>query len=176
MLDEEFPEIEFTFVGDGPRFDYISRERVRRGLNNIRLLPFQPQSRLREVMESGDVHLISVKEDALGMIVPCKLYSAFAVARPSIFIGPADSEMAKVIRDFHAGSVVSQFDATALAERICVYRLNSEEWFAAHEGAALAGNVFVPKESIEAWVQRAWSVIADDIGASFEERQAHAAE
>ncbi len=176
MLDEEFPEIEFTFVGDGPRFDYISRERVRRGLNNIRLLPFQPQVRLREVMESGDVHLISVKDEALGMIVPCKLYSAFAVGRPSIFIGPAESEMGKVISDFHAGSVVSQSDPAGLAEQIRSYRMNSEVWFAAHEGAALAGNVFIPKESIEAWVQRAWSVVEPDVGTPPKEQHANAAE
>lgn len=163
MLDEEHPEIEFAFIGDGPRFDYIARERVRRGLNNIRMLPFQPQNRLREVMESGDVHLISVKDEALGMLVPCKLYSAFAVGRPSIFVGPEESEMARVINDFRAGAVVSQDNAAELAHYIKTFRMNSEAWFAAHEGAMLAGNVFVPKESIEAWVQRAWSVVEGDI-------------
>ena len=163
MLDDEHPEIEFAFVGDGPRFDYIARERVRRGLNNIRLLPFQPQNRLREVMESGDIHLISVKDEALGMLVPCKLYSAFAVGRPSIFVGPVESEMGRVINDFRAGAVVSQHNAAELAHYIKTFRMNSEAWFAAHEGAVLAGNVFVPKESIEAWVQRAWSVVEPDV-------------
>ncbi len=49
ILDRDNPEIEFVFVGDGPRFDEIARERTRRGLHNIRLLPFQPQTRLRHV-------------------------------------------------------------------------------------------------------------------------------
>ncbi len=174
ILDEQNADIEFAFVGDGPRFDYISRERVRRGLDNIRLLPFQPQNRLREVMESGDVHLISVKEDACGMLVPCKMYSAFAVGRPSIFVGPQESEMGMVIDDFHAGSIVPQNRPDQLASVILQYRMNAEIWFSAHEGALQAGNVFVPKDSIEAWMQRAWSVVEPDIAAEAHSDQSRA--
>lgn len=163
ILDDQNADIEFAFVGDGPRFDYIARERTRRCLDNIRLLPFQPQSRLREVMESGDVHLISVKDEACGMLVPCKMYSAFAVGRPSIFVGPQESEMALAIGDFHAGSIVPQDRPDQLASIILQYRMNAEIWYSAHEGALLAGNVFVPKDSIEAWMQRAWSVVEPDI-------------
>lgn len=165
ILDEQHSEIEFTFVGDGPRFDYIARERVRRGLNNIRLMPFQPQSRLREVMESGDVHLICIREDAAGLLVPCKVYSAFAVGRPCIFIGPADSEVARTITDYKAGAVVPQGKAEDLAATILHYRMHGEDWQAAHVGAAAAGGVFVPKDSIEAWMERAWSVVEPDMKA-----------
>jgi colanic acid biosynthesis glycosyl transferase WcaI len=56
MLAGTNPEIEFVFVGDGPQFDRLARERSKRGLENIRFLPYQPASRLRELMESGDVH------------------------------------------------------------------------------------------------------------------------
>ena len=163
ILEHESPEIEFVFVGDGPRFDEVARERGKRGLHNIRLLPYQPQSRIRQVMESGDVHLISMREDAAGMLVPSKLYAALAVGRPCIFIGPAQSETARVIHDFHAGAVVAQGDARGLADRIRNYRHNGEEWFAAHAGAAAAGQVFVPSESINAWLERAWSVVQPDM-------------
>jgi glycosyltransferase involved in cell wall biosynthesis len=163
ILDHESPEIEFVFVGDGPRFDEVARERGKRGLHNIRLLPYQPQSRIRQVMESGDVHLISMREDAAGMLVPSKLYAALAVGRPCIFIGPAQSEAARVVHDFHAGVIVAQGDAQALAEQIHRYRHNGEEWFAAHAGAEAAGRVFVPAEAIHAWIERAWSVVEPDI-------------
>lgn len=163
ILDKQHPEIEFVFVGDGPRFDEIARERARRGLHNIRLLPFQPQTRLRQVMESGDVHIVSMRDDAAGMLVPSKIYAALAVGRPCIFIGPAQSEAAKVISDFHAGAVITQGDAQALAEKIRQYRLSGEEWFAAHSGAEAAGKIFVPGEAINAWIERAWTVVEPDI-------------
>src|SRR5690606_32983651 len=133
---------EFVFVGDGSRYDDLARERTRRGLDNIRLMPYQPPARLREIMESGDVHLVSVKEEAAGFLVPSKLYSALAVGRPCVFIGPAQSEAAKVISDFKAGIVLPQGDAQALAEAIKTLRMNGQAWFEAQAGAASAGQIF----------------------------------
>lgn len=166
ILHEENPEIEFVFVGDGPRFDEIAAERDKRRLDNIRLLPYQPQAMLRQLMESGDVHLISMDDKAAGMLVPCKLYSALAVNRPCIFVGPAGSEAAKVIQDYKAGTVVPQGRPEDLAARIKHYRLNGEEWFAAYHGAEEASKIYLPKESINAWIERAWGVVKEDIKAA----------
>lgn len=160
-LAETNPEIEFTFVGEGDGFDKIAEERTKHNLQNIRMLPYQPHSRLKEIMESGDVHLISMKEEAAGCLVPSKLYSALAVGRPSIFIGPENCETAKVIHDFKAGQVIPQGNAERLTKVILEYRNNGDEWFAAHKGAASAGEIFVPEESMNAWIKRARDVIKD---------------
>ena len=162
ILSHEHPEIEFMFVGDGPRFDYITKEREKRRLDNIRLIPFQPSNRLRTLMESGDVHLVSMKDEAAGCLVPSKLYSALAVGRPCIFVGPAQSEVAKVINDFKAGVVVPQGNAEQLADAIRHFRMNGDDWFSAHQAAGEAGHIFVPAESINAWIERAWDVAQND--------------
>ncbi|MCB1532938.1 MAG: glycosyltransferase family 4 protein [Alphaproteobacteria bacterium] len=162
ILNTENPEIEFVFVGDGPRFDTLARERTQRGLTNIRLMPYQPQKHLRSVMESGDLHLVSLKEEAAGLAVPSKIYAAFAAQRPCLFVGPHDCEAADVIRDFKAGAVVSQNDAQALAAQIKHYRYSGDDWFAAQKGAAEAGAVFTPAQAISAWIDRAWAVIKPD--------------
>ncbi len=159
MLAEEHPEIEFVFVGDGPRFERLARERAKRHLDNIRLMPYQPLGKLRAVMESGDVHVVSMKHEAAGAIVPCKLYSALAAQRPCIFIGPSQSESAMVVKDFKAGAIVAQGDAASLASEIKRYCLSADDWFAAHNGAREAAQVFVPKDAIKAWVDRAWAVV-----------------
>jgi hypothetical protein len=106
-------------------------------------------------MESGDVHLISMAEDAAGLLVPSKLYSALAVRRPCIFVGPVQSEAARVINDFKAGAVVPQDEPEILAQTIIGLRSNSEAWFSAHEGASKAGRIFIPDEAIAAWIKRA---------------------
>lgn len=158
IISERFSDIEFVFVGEGPAFDRLAQERTRRGLENMRFLPWQPANRLRELMESGDVHLISINPDAAGLLVPCKLYSALAVARPCILIGPVESEAARVIGDFHAGSIVAQGQGEHLAHIIASYRTDGEKWFRAHEGAGKAGGIFVPEESIKAWIERARNI------------------
>ncbi|MCB9983933.1 MAG: glycosyltransferase family 4 protein [Rhodospirillales bacterium] len=163
ILNETHRDIEFVFVGDGPRHEMINRERTRRHLENIRLLPYQPASRLKDLMESGDVHLVTMDEQAAGMMVPVKLYSAIAAHRPCIFIGPTQSETAKIIQDFKTGMVCAQGNAQGLAEQIRQYREDRDKWFVDYEGAKAASAVFVPQESINAWVERAWAVVDQDV-------------
>ena len=161
LLADDYPEIEFMFVGQGHSYDHIAQERGRRGLDNVRLLPWQPEHKLRALMESGDLHLVSMSEDAAGLLVPCKFYSALAVGRPCLFIGPEAAEVAKVVRDFDAGEVIPQGDAEALATAIKTYRLDGTTWFTAQEGAMRAGEVFVPHHSINAWIKRARGVVQE---------------
>lgn len=162
-LNETNPEIEFIFVCDGAGFDKIAHARTRRGLQNVRFLPYQPNSRLKEVMESGDVHLISMKDEAAGCLVPSKLYSALAVARPCIFVGPEGCEAAKVIRDFKAGQVVQQGRVRELIDAILLYRNDGDLWFKAHEGAFEAGKIFIPSDSMEAWISRARDIAGQNV-------------
>jgi glycosyltransferase involved in cell wall biosynthesis len=159
ILQTSNPEIEFVFVGDGAGFDKIAQARSRRGLDNIRLLPPQPLSRLKDLMEGGDIHLISMKHEVLGMLVPSKLYAALAAGRPCIFIGPENSETAKVIHEFGAGIVVPQGQAYHLAEAILKFRNDGDTWFAAQNGAIKASNHFVPSQSISSWIKGARETI-----------------
>ncbi len=159
ILQLSNPEIEFIFVGEGPGHDYIAHERSRRGLDNIRLLPTQPSPQLKDMMQSGDLHLISMKHEASGLIVPSKLYAALAAERPCILIGPEQSETAQVIQDYHAGSVISQGNPVALAEAITLYRMDGTRWFEAHKGARRASEDFGPGTSIRNWIGTARSTI-----------------
>ncbi len=165
ILEKEQSDIEFVFVGKGQKFDRVAEQRAKRGIDNIRLLPPQPLSRLREMMESGDVHLISLKDKAEGFVVPSKLYSALAVARPCIFVGPKNCETAQVINDFQAGAVLANGDAKGLAQAITDLRQNSDLWIAAHQGAMQAREIYTPKAAMDAWMLCAWETVKDDLAA-----------
>ena len=171
ILARDYPDIEFVFVGDGPGQEELAQERATRGLENIRFLPFQPASRLRELMESGDVHLISMADEAAGLLVPSKLYAALAVRRPCVFIGPSHSEAARVINDFKAGAVIPQSEPEMLAQAITSFRNHPESWFAAHEGSTKAGRIFVPDDAIAAWIKRARDTVGLPSSASAERSQ-----
>lgn len=158
-LHDDFPEIEFVFVGGGKAFDFLAHQRAQRGLNNIRLIPFQPSNRLLELMESGDVHLITMKEEAKGMLVPSKFYAALAARRPAIFLGPEGAEVDLVLKDFKAGVTISPDDGAALAAQIVKYRQDGDYWYGDYDGAKAAGDVYLPEPAIKAWIERAESVV-----------------
>ncbi len=152
-LLSEYKEIEFVFVGDSRAHDLLAEERTRRSLENVKFLPYQPIEHLREIMESGDVHLISMRPETTGMLVPCKFYSALAVGRPSLFIGKEESEIGQVITEYGAGKIISGEDlAKKLAEAIYAYRHDGDSWFAAQEGALRAAQTYHPSQSLKTWV------------------------
>lgn len=159
LLQETNPEIEFVFVGDGVGFEQVAQARSKRSLDNIRLLPPQPLSRLKDLMEGGDVHLISMKHEVLGMLVPSKLYGALAAGRPCLFIGPENSEAAKVIHEFGAGTVISQGQSKKLVEEILKFRNDGNAWFSAQNGALKASEQFVPANSFSSWIKGARETI-----------------
>jgi len=158
-----FPEIEFAFVGEGPNHDRLAAERDRRGLQNIKLLPYQPASRLKDLMESGDIHLVSMRDDAAGLLVPCKFYSALAAGRPVIYIGPPDTEIAKVIRDYGCGAIVPQGDGQTLAQAIHYFRMDPDAWFNAQIGAENAAEESRPVKSILSIMKEAESTIRNRV-------------
>lgn len=158
ILQSRHPEIEFVFVGKGPGYERLAASRAKHGLENIRILPPQPRFKLKALMESGDIHLVSLSDAATGLTMPSKLYSALAVARPVAFIGAQDCHVAGLINKHHCGAVIPHSQPQKLAAMIRNYRMDSSKWFAAHEGAIAAAENRMPEVSLKHWVKLIGSV------------------
>lgn len=151
ILQKSNPDIELVFVGKGGGFEKLAQARARHMLDNIRLMPPQPRATLKNLMESGDVHLVTMRDETLGMLMPSKFYPALAAARPIVFAGPAECDIAHVLARFGCGRVVKPGDGKALATAIALYRTDSESWFAAHEGATQALVGRLPRDAFALW-------------------------
>ncbi len=155
------PDVELVFAGKGPGFDSLAELRAAGGLDNIRLMPPQPRASLRALMESGDIHLATMKDECLGLLLPSKVYAGLAVARPVVFAGPAESDVARIIARYGCGRVVRPDDGKALAAAITLYRTDSEAWFTAHEGATQAMKGRLPQEAFALWTNVVKKVLHD---------------
>ncbi len=149
----EHTEIEFVFVGDKHVHSILSRERGRRRLENIKFMPYQPIEKLRNLMESGDIHLVTMRRETKGMLVPCKFYAGLTVGRPTVFVGPEETEISHVINDYKAGKIVPNGSPQALADAIYAYRTDGDEWFQAQEGALRAAQAYHPNQSLHKWLE-----------------------
>ena len=94
--------------------------------------PYQPRERLSDSLSAPDVHLISLKPDLEGLIVPSKYYGIAAAGRPAIFVGHHKGELARIIRDSGTGFVVRDGDGTGLSEAILELARNPD--LAAEQG------------------------------------------
>lgn len=115
----------FLFTGDGPRREAVARlaerlggARPARGTHPLAIHPPVPRERLRELLASADVHLVSQDPRTVGMIVPSKPAGVFAVGRPAIFLGPREAEVARAIARADCGIALEADDVDGFVASI----------------------------------------------------------
>lgn len=111
-------DILFLFVGAGPRKKEVEAAKEKEGLENLRLMGYFPRERLHESLSVADAHLISMRKEVSGLVVPGKLYGAMAAARPTLFVGPERCESADTIREADCGLTIRLGDVDSLVEAI----------------------------------------------------------
>lgn len=112
------PKIQFLLVGEGAFKKWLMREVQSRKLSNVRILPFEPRSRLPEVLASADVSVILLRKGMAGLSVPSKIYSILASGRPAIACVEDESDIARLVRESNAGFVVPPGDSEAFAKAV----------------------------------------------------------
>ncbi len=110
--------IVFLILGDGARYREFQQACSSHDLTNIRFLPYQPSERLRESLGACDLHLIVLRPEMEGLVVPSKLYGVLAAGRPCCFIGDTGGEVARMIRRDAFGAAIKTGDAAALVRVI----------------------------------------------------------
>jgi len=122
MLQERGEKkILFLFVGEGPEELLIRMAVSEDKLANVQFLAPQPAKVLSENLGAGDLHLVTMKAGMEGLVVPSKFYGVMAAARPTLFVGPKESEVARMIHEHRIGEVISPGDDATLAEAILRY-------------------------------------------------------
>lgn len=111
-------DVAFVFVGDGPRMAEIREAQAAEGLNNVQFLNYFPRDQLRMSLSMADVHLISMRAEMTGIVVPGKLYGVMASARPVVFVGPSHCETADTIREAGCGLTVRLGDSRGLVDAL----------------------------------------------------------
>jgi len=142
------PRIRFVFTGGGAQIDEVKRA----ASDNVRFEPYQPVERLSESLSAADAHLVTLRPELEGLIVPSKFYGVLAVGRAVIFIGAHDGELARLIVEHDCGVVVEQGDDAALAA--CIEELAANRERAAAMGArgrALYESRFAPPIALAEW-------------------------
>ncbi len=104
-------DIVFVFVGGGPRLKEVTAAQEKDGLTNIRVLDYVARDQLHHSLSLADVHLISMRPEMIGIVVPGKLYGAMAASRPVVFVGPEHCEPADTIRSAGCGFAFRPGDA-----------------------------------------------------------------
>ena len=120
-------DVVFLFVGDGPRLAEVKAAQSQEALSNLRFLPYFPREVLHASLSMANAHLISMRDEMTGIVVPGKLYGVMASSRPAVFVGPQHCETADTIRAAACGRTISLGDVDGLVRSIEDLARNRQE-------------------------------------------------
>lgn len=90
----------FLFIGGGAQFPKVKDFAASRGLKNILTLPYQPLDRLSASLSSADLHIVAMGDPFVGIVHPCKVYNIMVLGTPFLYLGPEQSHVTDLIRQF----------------------------------------------------------------------------
>lgn len=154
--------VKWLFIGGGALMEDFKAEIARRGLTSVVMKPYQPREKLAESLSVADVHLVSLRPEMEGLIVPSKFYGVAAAGRPTIFIGSDHGEIARLARTFDCGVTVPPGDSAKLVQAIIAMAADADGTSAMGRNArTLCEDRFDKRHAIEAWL-----ALLDTCGAS----------
>lgn len=115
-------DIMFVVISDGVGMEFLQRQKEKKALDNLLLMPLQPFERLPDCLASADVGLVLLDADAGTYCVPSKVWSIYCSARPALLVVPHNNLAARTTLQHNAGIVLPPEDAQKLAATILQIR------------------------------------------------------
>jgi len=114
MVDLE--DVVFVVNGGGSAIGEVHRRAE--GLDNFKVIPYQPVERVPEVLAAADLHVIPLRKGLAWSSVPSKLYKILAVERPVVASVDEGTEVGRVVVEAGAGHAVPPDDPAPLIASI----------------------------------------------------------
>ena len=85
---------------------------------NIRIAPFAKESELGARLSAADIHLLSLRPEWAGIVVPSKFFGSLAAGRPVLYAGPRNSAIGTWIEEFDVGFTLDSESLDTVAEKL----------------------------------------------------------
>lgn len=145
---------EFVFSGGGPRRAWL--EAACAGWGWVRFQGYEERERLGAMLGWGDVGLVTQRAETVGTLVPSKTYGVMAAGRGVVYVGPAESEVGRMVEEAGVGWRVANGDAEGFAR--LMERLKGDKGEVRRVGAR-AREVFEGRYEKRLGVERVLGVI-----------------
>ena len=110
--------IKIVIAGDGARRAALAESIKKAALENVLLLPLQPDAAYREMLADADCTVITQQQGTGTFFFPSKLLASLAAAKPVLTVADESSELAKAVREGEFGINVPTNRPELLAEAI----------------------------------------------------------
>lgn len=115
---QEHDNLVFAFIGGGVRKKEVDDLIAKHQPKNVISLPYQPREEIRYSLSAADVHLVTLGDDMVGIIHPCKIYGAMSLCRPILYFGPVPSHASELVDGYQIGWSLKHGDDQAAVDKI----------------------------------------------------------
>lgn len=110
-------DIRFVFVGGGGGKKAV--EDLAESLPaTVISLPYQPRDQLHETLAAADLHVVSIGDPMIGILHPCKIYTAMQVGKPILVLGSKESPAGRIVTANGLGWSVEHGDVAGAEKAI----------------------------------------------------------
>lgn len=112
------PQIQFVFIGEGPKYSMVEEFVASHQSRNVLLLPMQPDDIFPYSMACGDVGIVAQEAKMAHLFMPSKTYSMMACGQAILGIGTDHDDLYRLIQTEQIGVCVTETSADVLAGKI----------------------------------------------------------
>jgi len=113
-----YDSIHFMIIGEGAKKSFVEQAKHRDGLDNLTILPFQPEGILPESLPTANISIVTLDKGCENLSAPSKTCYAMAAGAALIGLCNNESEIAHIINRHNCGIVVSPGDTNAMVSGI----------------------------------------------------------
>lgn len=111
---KDVSEIYFLLIGGGHKFKILEDRIKSSGLNNIKILPWQPSEQLPYSINAADLGVVTLDDQASKLSVPSKIFDLFSIGVPVLGIGSSESELSRLLNFYKSGNCYSSTDLVSM--------------------------------------------------------------
>lgn len=152
---QDFPDIQFIFVGGGTETDRLKKRSINEGIPNAIFIPRMPMAEVGGVLELSNLLLVHLKKDPLFEItVPSKTQAYMAMGKPILMAVAGDA--AELVQKAQCGCIAISEDAASIQQAILeIYQLPASEQ---QKMGVNARNFYIQELSLESGVKQFVSI------------------
>jgi len=138
------PELHFVFIGRGAKENDMRAYQKTHKLDQVSFWPAFNRTNQNEYLNACHFGVVSLTDELIGLGVPSKTYNILATAKPVLFIGNSETEIAKTVLEHNCGLAFNYNNKKSLIEFFNnLSKKNLEEYlYLGKNGVHLANTLF----------------------------------
>lgn len=99
--------IDYYIIGEGMMRDYLANSIEKKGLSNIRLLPYQPRELMPEIIAFSDIQFIFMEAKIAAQGFPSKVYTIMASGKPLLVCSPVNTPIVNFLEPLDCAKIIT---------------------------------------------------------------------